>query len=42
VKWLGWDDSDNTWQVEEDLIHCQELVKKFEKARKGLKKRVGQ
>jgi hypothetical protein len=34
VKWLGYPDSDNTWEPDTNLTNCQQLVRKYHDAKK--------
>ena len=29
VKWVGWDDADNTWEPEENLLRCPLVVSEY-------------
>jgi hypothetical protein len=29
VKWLGYDDTENTWELEENLRHCKERIQDY-------------
>ena len=37
LKWLGWGDGDNSWQFEENLLNCIDLIEEFE--RKSMEKK---
>lgn len=38
VHWKGWESSDDTWQPEEDLLNCPNLIKEFKKKKTPTKK----
>ena len=40
VKWVGWPESANTWQTEDDLRNAQKLVDRFENSWKQLEERT--
>ncbi len=38
VKWVGYPDSDNTWESEDNFATCKDLVEDFESRQKAEKK----
>lgn len=40
VKWLGWPDSENSWEPEANLEHSQDVITEFYKAHPGAPRRL--